>query len=61
MLFTAGGPSKPKSRVAVLATTWIVFNTIVTDWKRALSGLGLMAIGVPLYLLLRDRHGSQMP
>ena len=40
----------------VIATTWIVLNTIVTDWKRAFSGLGLMALGVPLYLLLRGRQ-----
>ena len=40
----------------VTATTWIVLNTIVTDWKRAFSGLGLMALGAPLYLLFRGRQ-----
>jgi basic amino acid/polyamine antiporter, APA family len=37
----------------VLATMWIVLNTIVTDLRHALSGLALIAIGVPLYFLFR--------
>lgn len=37
----------------VLATAWIVINTINADFKHALAGLGLMALGVPLYILFR--------
>jgi APA family basic amino acid/polyamine antiporter len=37
----------------VLATAWIVLNTIVADFKHAVAGLALMALGVPLYLLFR--------
>ncbi|HST09802.1 MAG TPA: amino acid permease [Terriglobales bacterium] len=37
----------------VLATLWIVLNTLFTDPKHALSGLALIAAGVPLYLLFR--------
>jgi basic amino acid/polyamine antiporter, APA family len=35
------------------ATLWIVGNTIVTDFKHALSGLILIALGAPLYFLFR--------
>lgn len=35
----------------VLATLGIVLNTIFADFKHALMGLGLMALGIPLYLL----------
>jgi basic amino acid/polyamine antiporter, APA family len=37
----------------VVATIWIVLNTVFTDPRRALSGLGLIAVGVPLYLFFR--------
>ena len=37
----------------VLATLWIVGNTIITDFKHALYGIALMAFGVPLYFLFR--------
>ncbi|HEX6879265.1 MAG TPA: amino acid permease [Terriglobales bacterium] len=37
----------------VAATLWIVGNTIVTDFKHALSGLVLIALGVPLYFVFR--------
>ena len=37
----------------VLATLGIVLNTIIADFKHALMGLGLMALGIPLYLLFR--------
>jgi APA family basic amino acid/polyamine antiporter len=45
----------------VLATLWIVLNTIVADFKHALMGLGLMALGIPLYLLFRavNRDGER--
>ena len=33
------------------ATAWIVGNTIITDFKHALSGLVLIALGIPLYFL----------
>jgi len=45
----------------VVATTWIVLNTIVTDWKRALSGLILMAVGLPLYALFRSKNRTKQP
>ena len=37
----------------VLATLWIVVNTIITDFKHATSGLALITVGIPLYLLFR--------
>lgn len=37
----------------VIATLWIVGNTIVTDFRHALYGLALLALGLPLYLLFR--------
>jgi len=40
--------------VFVLATLWIVTNTLLTDPKHALSGLALIAAGVPLYFLFRS-------
>jgi len=38
------------------ATIWIVVNTVFTDPKRALLGLGLIALGVPLYVFFRAGH-----
>lgn len=40
----------------VIATTWIVLNTVFTDPKRALFGLGLIGLGLPLYLFFRAGH-----
>jgi len=37
----------------VLATLWIVLNTVITDTKHAISGVALIAMGFPLYLLFR--------
>jgi len=37
----------------VAATLGIVLNTIFADFKHALSGLVLMSLGVPLYILFR--------
>lgn len=37
----------------VSATLWIVLNTIVSDFKHAITGLALMSLGVPLYILFR--------
>ncbi len=37
----------------VVATTWIVLNTIITDFRHAIASLALMALGVPLYVLFR--------
>jgi APA family basic amino acid/polyamine antiporter len=37
----------------VAATFWIVLNTIMIDFRHALSGLVLIALGVPLYALFR--------
>lgn len=37
----------------VLATMWIVGNTIVTDFKHAMMGLALIVIAFPLYLVFR--------
>lgn len=37
----------------VMATMWIVFNTVSSDPKRTLLLLSLIAIGVPLYLFFR--------
>jgi len=37
----------------VLATLWIVLNTVITDTKHAISGVALTAMGFPLYLLFR--------
>ena len=42
----------------VLATLWIVLNTIVADFKHAMTGLALMLLGVPLYLLFRAVNRS---
>jgi len=43
----------------VIATTWIVLNTVFTDPKRALFGLGLIALGLPLYLFFSaGRRGT---
>jgi len=39
--------------IFVLATLWIVLNTIVADFKHAIAGLALMSLGIPLYLLFR--------
>jgi amino acid transporter len=35
----------------VLATVWIVGTTIVADFRHAISGLALIALGVPLYFV----------
>ena len=40
----------------VLATLWIVLNTVATDFKHAISGLALIGLGIPLYLLFRAFH-----
>lgn len=45
----------------VLATLWIVGNTIVTDFKHALYGIALMALGIPLYLLFRGFENARGP
>ena len=37
----------------VCATLWIVGNTIVSDFKHALSGLVLLALSIPLYWLFK--------
>jgi APA family basic amino acid/polyamine antiporter len=37
----------------VCATLWIVVNTIVSDFKHALSGLVLLAVSIPLYWLFK--------
>jgi basic amino acid/polyamine antiporter, APA family len=40
----------------VIATLWIVCNTLLTDPKHALFGLALIAAGVPLYSLFRSAN-----
>ncbi len=39
----------------VLATLWLLTNTLVATPGRALAGLALIALGVPLYALLAGR------
>lgn len=45
--------------IFVLATLWIVLNTIASDPKHALEGVALIALGVPLYFLFRLRGRKQ--
>jgi hypothetical protein len=39
----------------VLATLWLLTNTLVATPGRALAGLALIALGVPLYAMLAGR------
>ena len=49
------------SLLFVLATIWIVLNTIVTDFKHAISGLALIVLGVPLYFLFCRHPWEHQP
>ncbi len=40
----------------VLVTAWLLVNTIVTAPVQSLTGLGLMALGVPAYQVLGEAH-----
>lgn len=41
----------------VLAAAYIVVNTLLNDTRNALTGVGLIALGVPFYLIARRTRG----
>ncbi len=47
--------------VFTLFSAALLVNTVVTDPRDALIGLGLMAAGIPFYLLFRRRAGPASP
>ncbi|MGH6803829.1 MAG: hypothetical protein ACREC3_10745, partial [Methyloceanibacter sp.] len=54
---TLGYPLMPI--VFVLVSTWLVINTFMTRRVESAVGLGLTAIGLPLYFYYRNRIGRQ--
>jgi APA family basic amino acid/polyamine antiporter len=54
---TLGYPLMPV--VFVLVSTWLVINTLMTRRVESAVGLGLTAIGLPLYFYYRNRIGRQ--
>ncbi len=50
---TPGYPFTPVFFVAI--STWFVFNTLVSSPVQALAGLGLLAMGIPVYVFWKRR------
>jgi len=42
----------------VLVATWLVINTLVNKPVESVTGLVLIALGLPLYFYFRMRQGS---
>lgn len=55
---TIGYPVVPMAFVVV--ATWFVYNTIVTDPRDSLFGLGLVLVGIPAYIFWK-RSGTPKP
>jgi APA family basic amino acid/polyamine antiporter len=53
---TLGYPLMPL--VFVLVATWLVINTLVNKPVESVTGLVLIALGLPLYIYFRMRQGS---
>jgi APA family basic amino acid/polyamine antiporter len=52
-------PGYPWTPLAfVLASGAVVVNTIVSDWRDAAFGLGIMALGLPAYFFWRSRRSA---
>jgi APA family basic amino acid/polyamine antiporter len=43
----------------VVATVWLVVSTLIATPGRALAGLGLIALGLPVYALFTRRAGRE--
>jgi len=42
--------------VFVLVAAWLIINTLYTKPVESIAGLGMMAIGFPLYVYFRSRR-----
>jgi len=47
--------------VFVLVATWLVINTFVNKRVESVTGLVLIALGLPLYFYFRMRRGAPKP
>jgi APA family basic amino acid/polyamine antiporter len=47
--------------VFVLVATWLVINTLVNKRVESVTGLVLIALGLPLYFYFKTRRGAIKP